>query len=58
MFKLDWMRIVVLLLIISLVIFAALIITKADVMFIYVTLVWILALMLVGVFAYEAEEKV
>jgi len=58
MFKLDRMRVAVLLLIISLIIFIALIIAKADVVFAYITLVFMLAVMLVGIFAYEAEEQV
>jgi len=58
MFKLDRMKIIVLLLIVSLIIFAALIVAKADLMFTYITLVFMLALMLVGIFAYEVEEQV
>jgi hypothetical protein len=58
MFGLDRTRITVLLLVVSLVIFAVLVVAKADVVFTYITLVFILALMLVGVFAYEAEEQV
>jgi hypothetical protein len=58
MFKLDRKRIIVLLLFVSLIIFAALIVAKADLVFTYITLVFMLALMLVGVFAYEVEEQV
>ena len=58
MFKLDRMKTIVLLLIVSLIIFATLIVAKADLLFTYITLVFMLALMLVGIFAYEAEEQV
>ena len=58
MAKLDRTKAVVLLLIISLIIFAVMVIMNADTTFIYLTLVWIIALMFIGVFAYEVEEQV
>jgi len=58
MVKLERMKTIVLLLIVSLILFAVLIVAKADLLFTYITLVFMLALMLVGVFAYEAEEQV
>ena len=58
MFKLDRIKAVVLILLISLVIFAVMIAMKADTTFIYLVLVWIISLLFIGVFAYEAEEQV